>query len=159
MPVRLSRMVLPLLSESISSLKLMVALAVMSRGVHLLPLSSADGAEGCSSSIVDAGVEEGDRDDAVVGTSVFIVGVIPWNGMDIPEYGKLMPGNGRDMPRYGKDMPGYDKDMPGYGKDMPGYGKDIPGYGKDMPGYGKDMPDSFPKEASCRKRMWANLTS
>ena len=95
----------------------MVPLAVMSRGVHLLPLSSADEAVGSSSDIVDAGVEEGDRDDAVVGTSVFILGVMPLNG------------------------------------------RDMPGNGKDMPGYGKDMPDSFPKEASCKKRMWAKFTS
>ena len=140
MPVRLSRNVLPLLSESMSSVKLMVVLAVMSRGVQLLPLSGSDGALGCSPGIVAVGVEEGDEDGAVVGN-----GVIPRIGRDIPEYGKDMTDNGRDMH--------------GYGKDMPGYGRDMPGYGKDMPGYGKDMPDSFPKEASCRKRMWANLTS
>ena len=73
------------------------------------------------------GVEDDNDDGALVGASVFTYGSFPWNGSDIPEYGN--------------DMPGYDMDMPGYGMDMPGYRT--------------DMPNSFPKEASCRKRMWA----
>jgi hypothetical protein len=85
----------------------------MSRGVHCTPLSSDDGAVGCSSGIVAVGVEDGDGDVAAVGTCVFAGCVIPWIGRDIPEYGKDMPENGKDMPEYGKDMPGYGKDMPG----------------------------------------------
>jgi hypothetical protein len=80
------------------------------------------------------GVGDDNEDGAFVGASVFIFGFFPWNGSDIPEYGM-------DMPEYGNDMPGYDMDMPGYGMEMPGYRT--------------DMPNSFPKEASCRKRMWA----
>ena len=91
------------------------------------------------------GAEEGDAGGANVTICGFALIAAPLNGMDIPEYGSDMPGNGSDMP--------------GKGRDMPGYAMDMPGYAKDMPGFAKDMHGSFPNDASCRYRMWANLTS
>ena len=124
----------------------------MSFGVHFLISWIADEGEGVASSKILVGAKEGDAEDALVGTCVFIGRIIPGIGSD-------MPGFGNDMPGFGSDIPGKGNDMPGLGNDMPGYGNDMPGFGNDMPGYGTDMPDSFPKEVSCRYRMWANLNS
>jgi hypothetical protein len=76
------------------------------------------------------GAETIDADGANEAICDFAIGAIPWNGMDIPEFGRDIPGNGRDMP---------------------GKCNDMPENGRDMPGCANDMPDSFPKdEASCR---------
>ena len=135
-PARLSRKVLPLLMESTSSLILMFALAVVSRGVHSLIWSREDEEVGGSTGTVDVRAEGGDPDGSNDGGCGFVTIVNPGNGIDIPEYGRDIPGNG--------------KDMPGNGRDMPGCSNDMPGYAIDMPGYAIDMPDSFPKEAPCR---------
>jgi hypothetical protein len=52
------------------------------------------------------GAEECDADGANVTICSFEFSAAPFNGMDIPEYGRDMTGNSRDMPREGRDMLG-----------------------------------------------------